>query len=338
MVPKNLVAPVAFALLLTTLFAVTYMDSGHSPVAQDMPFGVVGSTKLVDEAQGDLFSLDPTTYDSSEAATDAMDRGEIYGALIEGTPSSELIVVNTISDVSPLDIAGNFEKAAKASGETITVKAYTPIPLAPKDPFALVPSTLLVALLVGGYMSASLLTSTLGSASQRWRGLWLLGFSVLTGLVVDLIATYWLEGLPAASFWISWPIMSLIILVVALFAAVLRRILGPTGIVVTLIVILQFGNPSSGGANGVPYLTSFWKAVGPFLPPRNSYLLLRNSLYFDGHGIRQSLMVLLAYAVIGAVVLAFLDWYRSDGLEVRGVDDDDVAAAATMSIPVGPPV
>ena len=89
----------------------------------------------------------------------------------------------------------------------------------------------------------------------------------------------------------------------------------------------------------MPYLTSFWKAVGPFLPPRNAYLLLRNSLYFDGHGIGQPLVVLLAvYAVIGAVVLGFLDWYRSDGLEVPGVDDDDVAAAAAISIPVGPPV
>ena len=153
-----------------------------------------------------------------------------------------------------------------------------------------------------------------------------------------MIATYWLEGRPAGSFWFSWPIMSLTILVVALFAAVLRRLLGPTGIVVTLIVILQFGNPSSGGANGVPYLSSFWKDVGPFLPPRNAYLLLRNSLYFDGNGIGQPLVVLLTYAVIGAVVLAFLDWYRSDGLEVPGVDDDDVAATAAISIPVGPPV
>ena len=95
-----------------------------------------------------------------------MDRGEIYGALIESGSSTELHVVNSISDVSPLDIAGNFEKAAEASGEKITVKAYAPTPLAPKDPFALVPSTLLIALLVGGYMSASLLTSTLGSASD----------------------------------------------------------------------------------------------------------------------------------------------------------------------------
>jgi hypothetical protein len=32
-----------------------------------------------------------------------------------------------------------------------------------------------------------------------------------------------------ASFWVAWPILSLIILVVALFAAVMRRVLGPAG-------------------------------------------------------------------------------------------------------------
>ncbi len=46
LVPKDLIAPVAFSLILTTLFAVNYMSSGHEPVANDMPFGVVGSTAL----------------------------------------------------------------------------------------------------------------------------------------------------------------------------------------------------------------------------------------------------------------------------------------------------
>jgi hypothetical protein len=82
-----------------------------------------------------------------------MDKGEIYGALIAGdSPGSanQLTVVNSISDLSPLDIAGNFEEAAKKNGETVTVKPYAPTPLAPNDPFALVCSLVLVPLLVGG--------------------------------------------------------------------------------------------------------------------------------------------------------------------------------------------
>ena len=46
LVPKNLIAPIGFAVLLTTIFAVNYMSSGHEPIATDMPFGVVGSSPL----------------------------------------------------------------------------------------------------------------------------------------------------------------------------------------------------------------------------------------------------------------------------------------------------
>ena len=152
-------------------------------------------------------------------------------------------------------------------------------------------------------MATTLLTTALGAqaggaTSGRWHGVWLLGFAVATALVIDLITTYWLKGLPSDSFWIAWPIMALIILSVAMLAAVLRRVVGPLGIFLTVIVVIQFGNPSSGGANGVPYLPAFWSDLGPFLPPRNAYLLLRNTVYFDGHGIGQPLAVLLAYTVI----------------------------------------
>ena len=194
--------------MLTTLFAVNYISSGHEPVANNMPFGVVGSTSLAKAAQGDLFSLKITTYATRTQrprrwiAARSMER--CRGRLIH-----TLIVVPTISDISPLDISRNFELAAKQSGETITVKPYEPTPLAPEDPFALVPATLLIALLVGGYMAAALLTTAVGSASGRSRGPWLAGFAIVTALAVDLVTTYWLKGLPSSSFWIVWPILSL---------------------------------------------------------------------------------------------------------------------------------
>lgn len=335
-VAKDVVAPGAFALVLTTLFAVNYMASAHSPVAQDMPFGVVGSTSLAEAAQNDNFSLDLMTYADHDAATDAMDRGEIYGAVIMDSSPIELVLVSSISDLSPLDIAANFEEAAGQQGVTITPKAYAPTPLAPKDPFALVTATSLIALLVGGYMAAALMANTTGSASDRWRGLWFAGFAVVTGLLVDIVLTFWLQGLPSDAFWIVWPIMSLIMLAVALFTAVLRRLLGPAGVIVAVIMLIQFGNPSSGGANGVPYLPSFWQDLGPFLPPRNAYLLLRNTVYFEGNGIAQALAVLLVYTVAGAAILGFLDWFRSPEASVPGLDEDSAASAAGVAAPVGP--
>jgi hypothetical protein len=64
-----------------------------------------------------------------------------------------------------------------------------------------------VPLLVGGYMATALLTNAMGTAAGRYRGLWFAGYAVVAGLVLDLIATYWLDGIPTALLWIVWPVM-----------------------------------------------------------------------------------------------------------------------------------
>lgn len=337
---KDLIAPIGFAVLLTTIFGFNYLSSGHAPIAKNMPFGLVGSSTLPHDAQNGLFSLNVIDYADEAAATAAMQEGKIYGAFIageSGASAGELIVVSSISDLSPLDIAGNFKKAAEAGGDTITVKPYEPTPLAPGDPFALVCSLLLVPLLVSGYMATTLLTNSQRSASGRWRALWLLGFAVAAAVLVAVIAIFLLQALPVAMFWISIPIMTLIILSVALFAAVLRRLFGPVGIFLTVIIVIQFGNPSSGGANGVPYLSGFWSELGPFLPPRNAYLLLRDAAYFGGHGIGEPLTVLLIYAALSAALLVAFDWFiDKPALSTPGIKDEDANSAAVLA-PVGPP-
>ncbi|MEU8795305.1 hypothetical protein [Streptomyces sp. NPDC048643] len=265
-------------------------------------------------------------------ASASTDQARVYGALVPGQKSDTLIVVPTISDVAPLDLATAFESAAKTTGRPLTVQQYAPHPLAKKDPFGVVVSLLLVPLLVGGYLGATVLRTTTGTPTGRWRGAVIVGFAVVAGLVVNLIVCYWLQGYPSQKFWIVWPIVSLIIAAVAFVAAVLQKLLGAAGTLVTVIVVILFGNPSSGGANGVPYLPGFWHAIGPYLPPRNAYILLRNTIYFDGHGTTQALIVLLLYLVVPAAALGFLNWFRTPQIPVA--PETEVEAAA-VTAPVG---
>lgn len=92
LVPKILVAPIGFAVLMTTIFGFNYMSSGHEPIASGMPFGVVGSSPLPHDAQSSLFSLDVTQYASEADATKAMDRARSTGrssrAILPGPPTS----------------------------------------------------------------------------------------------------------------------------------------------------------------------------------------------------------------------------------------------------------
>lgn len=327
----RILVALAIAAVVQCLFTVNYVSSAHEPVATDMPFGATGRSPLLAATQRNL-SLKVSQYPNEQAAKDAIDRAEIYGALIPGQTSNTLLVVPTLSDVAPLDLAANFELAAKKLGMRLSVQQYAPHPLAKKDPFGLVESLMLVPLLVGGYMASTMLRAVTGSATGRRRLIALLGFSVVAGLAVNLVVGPWLRGYPLEKFWIVWPILSLVIAVVALVAAVLQKLLGAAGTLVTVVVIMLFGNPSSGGANGVPYLPAFWRDIGPFLPPRNAYILLRNSIYFDGHGTTQALVVLLVYLIIPAIALAFLDRFRTPEIPVTRETE---AEATALTVPVG---
>ena len=227
-----------------------------------------------------------------------------------------------------------FGKAAKSEKQTLNVTPYAPTPLPSGDPFGIVLSIVLTPLLVGGYLSATLLRMALGSPPPRLEGAILLATAVVTTLLVNLIVQPWLHGYPASKYWIVWPILILIMVVPALFAAVLQRLLGAIGTFLTVIVIILLGKPSSGGANGVAYLPSFWTTIGPFLPPRNAYILLRNTIYFDGNGISQALIILLAYLVVFAVILAILQYWRRPSPDIP-ITRETEAQAAAVGIPAG---
>ncbi|WP_331773338.1 hypothetical protein OG948_59150 (plasmid) [Embleya sp. NBC_00888] len=140
----------------------------------------------------------------------------------------------TLSGLASLDLAANFEIAARSLGQPLTVKQYAPHPLAEKDPFGLVESLMLVPLLVGGYMAATMLRATTGSPTGRRRHTALLGF--------------------------------------------------------------------------------------------------RNTIYLDGHGTTQALVVLLLYLAVPAIALVFLDRYRTPKIPVTRETE---AEATALAVPVG---
>jgi hypothetical protein len=300
-------------LVVQILFSVNYMSSGHKPVAHDLPFGLTGDSPLTVQVEQQI-SLKTTQYPNESAVRDALDQNKIYGALVAGSDSDTLLVNASASALAPLPLTVNFERAAKQQNRTLEVEASNKPPAG--DPFATVPSLLLIPLLVGGYVASTMLMTATGAATGRWRVAILVGFALVAALLVDLISGAFVWGWPIHQFWILWPIMALVIAAVALVASVLQKLLGAAGTLLTIIVMLQFGNPSSGGANGVPFLPAFWRNIGPFLPPRNALTAIHNTMYFDGHGTTQALIVLGVYAVVFGALSSFLGWYRTPKLPV----------------------
>jgi hypothetical protein len=152
---------------------------------------------------------------------------------------------------------------------------------------------------------------TKAAAAQR-RVTALFGFSVIAALVINLIVGPGLGAYPnvGTNFWPLWGEFILVIFAVAMLTATLKHLIGPIGTLAAVIIIIFFGNPSTGGENGVAFLPPFWQRIGLVLPPRNGLYLIRNTLYFDGNSITVPLIVLSIYAVVGAVLVIIFSWGR----------------------------
>jgi len=331
---RAVLAALVIVAFMECLIAFNYTDSGHEPIATNMPFGVTGSSPILTQVEK-TYSLQVTHYPNASAVKTAIGQAKLFGALEPGSPASTLIVVPTASDLAPLDLAVQFENAAKSLKMQLKVQNYAPVPLPTKDPFGIVPALMLIPLLIGGYICSTNLLAATGKP-ERWRGFVLVGFAIVAALVVDLIVCLWLQGYATDTFWIVWPIAALIILVTALVAAVLQKLIGAIGTLLTVILVMLFGNPSNGGATGVPYLPTFWRDIGPFLPPRNAYILLHNTIYFHGNGITQALVALLLYAGIAGIILGLLEWVPTP-TPPSPVTPETEAEATAMVVPIGPP-
>ena len=178
------------------------------------------------------------------------------------------------------------------------------------DPQGAVPGIILIVLLIGGYLGATFAMLRTKTAARHHRVLALLGYSVILGLVIDLIAGPILGGYPdiGSHFWVLWPELALIAFAVALFAALLHNLVGAMGTLFAVVIIVFIGNPSSGGVNGVAFLPPFWQAIGLVLPPRNGLYLIRNTLYFGGNAITTPLIVLGIYVVVAGALVTLFSW------------------------------
>jgi hypothetical protein len=334
---RILIAVTVIAVVYQAAFATAYISAAHNPVSHNMPFAATGNSSLTTAVEK-TGAIKATTYSSQSAAKTAIGQAKAWGALFPGTGTNRLLTVPSISDLAPYTLPVAFKHAADSQGQNVVPTPYTPTKLAPGDPFGLVLAILLTPLLLFGYQVVVMVKMATKVTAGPLLGVSLMGFAIVATLLIDLIAGPWLHGTPNGKFWILWPIMALIMSVVALFAAVMQRLLGAIGTLLTVFVIILLGKPSSGGANGVPFLPGFWTAIGPYLPPRNAFILMRNTVYFGGNGTTQALIILLAYLLVFATILGILDWRRRPARETPGIPHETEALTTAVSVPAAAPV
>jgi hypothetical protein len=304
---KAVIIGLLIALVLVTIMATTYISADHAVVAHNLPWGVTGSSPLTTAVQKSV-SLDLHQYANQSDLENAGNQAKIYGGFV---PQTNTLIISVASSLwAPAVMPAAYEKAAKQAGVKLQLKAINTLPS--QDPEGVVPGITLFVLLLGGYLGSMFAMQRTKAAAHHHRVLALLGYAVIVGLVIDLIAGPILGGYAnvGSNFWKLWPEFVLVCFAVAMFAAVLQNLIGAMGTLVAIVIIVFLGNPSTGGSNGVAFLPPFWQTIGVALPPRNGLYLIRNTLYFHGNSITQPIIVLAIYAIVGAVIVTILSWER----------------------------
>jgi hypothetical protein len=84
----------------------------------------------------------------------------------------------------------------------------------------------------------------------------------------------------------------------------LTALLGDPGIVVATLVLVILGNATSGGVVAASFLPGGFRQLSPLLPPGAATTALRRVDYFDPGGALGPVVVLVAWALGGLLLVA----------------------------------
>ncbi len=195
------------------------------------------------------------------------------------------------------------QQAAGARGDALTTTDVAP--LSPADPNGTVEFYCVIFLGIGGAVGATVLGRILGPLRRPPDALARLGLVLAYAAVLSLIVTFCADigyGALAGHF---WPLFLTLWLFVAAVCLAVSGVAARAGMAVTgllIVVLVLFGNTSSGGAVPRPLLNGFYSALNPVLPQGAALSAVRGVQYFGGRGIGASLLCLAIWAAAGLLL------------------------------------
>lgn len=331
-------AGAAVALMLEAIFIGSYVGALHDPQPREaLPFGVVAPPQvfgpLIQQMQDQASEIvDPRPIADEATLRSEIDHRKVYGGLIVGPQGLTLLVADAAGPAAASALTTFATGMATAQNTPLTVEHVHLLDTG--DPRGLTITYLVFGWVFGGYFCATVLTTLLGSG-YRNRSHALLRLALLAGYaLLSGIAGAWLVG-PLTNALSGHAIAlvlagTLTVFAVAASTMALQLVLGLPGTGLVLILFVLLGNPSSGGVVPAEFLPGFWRTIGDWLPNAAGYTLTRNLVYFDGNAISRSILLLVAYAVVGAIVLIALANHRRPSVLALDPEAELATGAAAL--------
>jgi hypothetical protein len=263
--------------------------AGPPPAVQQISAGL--------EPKGCPDAFEVTVVTDEAAARAALQQRAADGAIVVGPDGP---VVLTASAGSPAIAQLLTAAAASLGGAPVTgapVQDVVTLPSA--DPHG--------AGLASGSLPMIIAGLALGALTAlRLRNRWIVLGAVVVGAMAIAVCfagiLSWL-GVTAGSYWAVASAICLSVATSALVVAGLVRVCGALGAGLGALLLVIVGNPLSGIATSPLLLPAPWGAVGQWLPTGAGGTLLRTIAYFPEASVSGPLLILLGWAVAGAVMV-----------------------------------
>ncbi|MEU3509646.1 ABC transporter permease [Streptomyces longwoodensis] len=308
---KGVLLPVAIALIIGSLFVSVFLAAFHAPEPHDLPVAVTGSGAQTERVADGLEhglpgGFEVKGYPDEDSAGEAVKEREVYAAYVIGDGASvKLLYAGANGPTVTATISSAFSAIAKASGAHLTQQDI--VPASAGDSRGLSVFYAGFGIVLAGFLFGMMTYETALRLPYRWRMASLGAFSVLGGLIVALLTgSLGFAALPGPFLGIAG--------VVALMAAAVggttmafMRLFGKAGMSLAAVVLLTFGNATSGGTLPTAYLPDWLYPLSGILPVGVGVRALQGLSHFDNDGLLAGVLILAAWALVAAAALYWRD-------------------------------
>ena len=303
-----LVAILAAVLGFAITLSFGYAD--HDPRPHRLHVAVVAPAAVMIRLAAGLERAEPGGFtllraSSEPAAMREVRSQSVAGALvIPPTGATTLVTAEADGVLQQQVLTTALTAVARAMHRAVTPADVAPLP--PNDRSGLASFVFGLGLLIPSVLG-SVGLFLVGMRRRLW---WRVAAATLFALLAALAGVIALGTILGAFTTVSLTLVAigfLGALSYVLFAAALQAIVGLPGTVLAAIGFIFVGNAISGGSVPISFLPDGFRQIAPWLPDAAVVAGTRNVLYFNGHHLGHSLLVLGLWPVTALAILALVD-------------------------------
>jgi hypothetical protein len=312
--PEDRKLLIALVAVLVVVFALvgSNVAANHAPKPHHVPVGVIGTPPVVRAVVGQVTQRAPGAYQihaytSLAAAQTAILHRAVYGAF-QPVPSPMLLVASAASPAVATLLQQTVAAKAHTEGKPLVVRDLVALPSS--DSRGATAFSMVLGLIITGIMGSAVIYLLGRHRPPHQRLAAMVALGIGAGLVAALVTNVVIGAFPG-HFLAVWGVATLFYLALGLSIAAFQVLVGAGGVAIGAVMFLVIGNPASGGSSAPELLPGFWRDLSQLLPPGAATTAIRDVVYFHGHAMTHALVVLGAYATLGAAVVIAVNTLRA---------------------------